>query len=236
MWCGDVPRRPPQTDAVATPPQWTPEYLTAAIAELSARDPVLAKLMVATGPCSLVPDRRHLPLLVRIIISQQISMKAARSIAQRLRQILPGGRFTAAGLSRLSVEEIRAAGLTTARASYIKNLADAVAGRKLKIAALATASDAQVHATLTEIKGIGRWSVEMLMIFGLGRTDVFPEGDLGIRRAMGELYADGRTLTPAECTRMAERWRPHRTLATWYLWRHADLKTQATAGLGQYPV
>jgi DNA-3-methyladenine glycosylase II len=214
---------------------WTPEFVAAATKELRWRDPALRGAIDAIGPCPLLPEAGHFSLLVRIIVSQQISVKAARSIAGRLRRSLPGRRFTAAGLSRHPIEGYRAAGLSGARAACLKNLAEAVAGKRLDLKRLATAPDAEIAAALTALPGIGRWTVEMLLLFGHGRPDVFPEGDLGVRKAIGDLYGHADLPKPAACRAVAEAWRPYRSVAAWYLWRHAD-RTGATLGLAQYPV
>ncbi|HEX6987626.1 MAG TPA: DNA-3-methyladenine glycosylase 2 family protein [Planctomycetaceae bacterium] len=214
--------------------RWTPEFAAAATTELRRLDPVLGSAIGAIGPCALTPEPRFFPLLVRIIVSQQISVKAARSVGERLRR-LSGGRLTAAALSRLTVDELRSAGLPRARAASIKNLADAVASRRVRLAGLADATDAEIAALLTPLHGIGRWTVEMLLIFGLGRPDVFPENDLGVRKAIGDLYGHGPLPSPSVCRKVAETWRPYRSIATWYLWRHAD-RNGATLGLAKYPV
>jgi DNA-3-methyladenine glycosylase II len=212
-----------------------PELAAAAPLELSRRDPVLGAAIETLGPCTLTPDSQHFALLVRIIISQQISTKAARSVSERLRSLLPGKRITPKGLSRLSIDDLRSAGLTRARATYIQHLADAVVKKQVRLETLAQASDAEILAQLTRLHGIGRWSVEMLLIFGLGRPDVFPENDLGVRKAIGDLYGHAPLPPPALCRQIAESWRPYRTFATWYLWRHAD-RTNAGQGLSGYPV
>lgn len=225
-----VPRRtaPPM-------PAWTTEFVAAATAELHGRDPVLGAAIDAIGPCTLLPEQRHFALLVRIIISQQISVRAARSVAQRLRRSLPSRRLTPAGLARLTVDEIRAAGLPSARAIAVKNLAEEVVAKRIRLRDLGKVSDDETVASLTRHTGIGRWTAEMLLLFGHGRLDIFPEGDLGIRKAIGDLFGHAELPTPVLCRQVAESWRPYRSVAAWYLWRHAD-RTNATLGLSRYPV
>lgn len=216
-------------------PVWTPEFVAAATAELERRDPVLGAAIGAIGPCPLLPDRRHFQLLVRIIVSQQISVRAARSVAWRLRTSLPTRRFTPAALAHLTVDEVRSAGLPRSRAACVKGLAEAVAEKRLRLDRLARASDEEIFVALTALGGVGRWTVEMLLLFGHGRPDVFPETDLGVRKAIGELHGQTGLASPAFCRAVAETWRPYRSVATWYLWRYAD-KTNATLGLSKYPV
>ena len=218
------------------PRAWDEALVAEGAAQLAAVDPVMGRLIAAVGACTLRPEPDLFPLLVRVIITQQISMKAAKTVAERLRKSLPARRFTPGGLAKRSVEDIMAAGMTRARATYIKGVAEAVAGRKLLLNALPAMSDPEVYAALTALHGLGKWTAEMVLIFGLGRADVFPPGDLGVRNAIGELYHAGVAPGPNECLEFADRWRPYRTLATWYLWRHADAKAQFTEGLSGYPV
>jgi DNA-3-methyladenine glycosylase II len=219
----------------APPAFWTPEFIAAATQELRGFDPILGRAIDAIGPCPLRPESNYFSLLVRTIISQQISVKAARSIARRLRRSLPGARFTPAALSRLPIDGYRAVGLSGARAACVRNLAEAVAGRRLSLTRLAAAPDDEIVGALTALPGIGRWTAEMLLLFGYGRPDIFPESDLGIRKAVADLYGHADLPPPLVCRAAAEAWRPHRSLAAWYLWRHAD-RTGATLGLRRYPV
>lgn len=214
---------------------WTPEFVAAATAELRRRDPVLAGAIDRIGPCTLTPEWGHFALLVRIIISQQISLRAARSVAHRLRLSLPNRRLSATAVSRLTLDEVRSAGLPYARAICIRTLAEEVVAKRVRFAALGKASDDEVVASLTALPGIGRWTAEMLLLFGHGRADIFPESDLGIRKGIGDLYGRAGLPAPALCRDVAESWRPYRSVAAWYLWRHAD-RTGATLGLSRYAV
>ena len=204
-----------------------------AVAALRERDPVLRAGIDRVGPLALTPERDLFALLVRVVISQQISMAAAKTVANRLKAATPRGRFTAAALHAMTEEQIQASGTSWRKAGYIKNLAAAVRSRDLVIRKLPTLSDEDVTAQIVQVKGLGVWSARMVLMFGLGRPDVFPTGDLGVRNAARDLYgiADRAALDE----HAAILWKPWRTAAAWYLWRHADHKG-VTAGLNRYPV
>ena len=234
MTARSAARRVPSGDTTYSAPEWDEGFLAGAVA-LLRRDPALAVAIDAIGPCTLRPEPRPFPLLVSIIISQQISVKAARSIARRLRGVLPANRFTPQGIARLTDDELRAVGLTRTRATAISELAHAALTGRVRLTDFRSGTDAEVIAALLPLRGIGRWTAEMLLIFGYGRPDVFPDGDLGVRKGIAELYRLPALPTPATCRTIAEAWRPFRSVAAWYLWRFAD-KSNATLGLSRYPV
>jgi DNA-3-methyladenine glycosylase II len=156
---------------------------------------------------------------VRSIISQQISTKAAQSIGARLEQTLGRAGLTPKGILKLSEEKIRAAGLSAAKTRSVRDLADKVHSGQLPIDALPTLPDEDVIAALVPVFGIGRWTAEMYLIFSLGRLDVLPVADLGLRVGVQRAYQLEQPPTKVELTALAEPWQPYRSVATWYFWR-----------------
>jgi DNA-3-methyladenine glycosylase II len=173
------------------------------------------------GPCQLRPRRDRFGLLVRSIVSQQISRKAARSIEARLHSVA-GKPFEPAALLALDPPTLRLAGLSAQKATYIRDLAAAVHQGRLTLSRIGLHDDEAIIDQLTKVKGIGRWTAEMFLIFGLNRPDVLPVADLGIRVGFKRYFGLADLPNPAQCTQLAEPWRPHRTVASWYLWRHLD--------------
>lgn len=198
-----------------------------AIERLRKADPVLGRLIDAVGPRNPGPRRRVRPAdpygaLVRSIVGQQLSSKAAHSIFERLCAIFGGRTPTPAELLAAAPEAIRAAGLSSPKVAYLRDLADQVQSGALELDRLGELSDEEVAAQLTAIKGVGRWTAEMFLIFHLGRPDVLPVGDLGIRRAVERAYGLGELPAGPELVRIAEPWRPQRSLACLYLWASLD--------------
>lgn len=188
---------------------------------LAARDPKLRRI-VRAGPPFRVPRRPNLYLdLLESIVSQQLSVRAAATIFDRFLDLFPARNPKPARLERMSEAALRRAGVSRQKAGYLRNVAAFSRGGGLEIARLRRMSDEDVLAHLTRIQGVGRWTAEMLLMFSLGRPDVFPADDLGIQIAMKKLYGlrgRGRPLK-SRMIRIAERWRPHRTLACKCLWR-----------------
>jgi DNA-3-methyladenine glycosylase II len=198
-----------------------------AVESLRAADPVLRGLIDAIGPLDEHARRRGRPpdpygALVRSIVGQQLSSKAARSIYERLIESFGERTPTPAQLLEADPEDIRAAGLSRAKVAYLRDLAARVADGELDLERLPELPDAQVFEQLTAVKGLGPWTVDMFLIFHLGRPDVLPVGDLGIRRAVERAYRLPEIPGEKELTRIAEPWRPHRTLACLYLWESLD--------------
>jgi DNA-3-methyladenine glycosylase II len=186
---------------------------------LARRDPVLKRLTGAIGPCTLlqIPDR--FGALVRSIISQQISSKAAITISTRLEQALGSAGFTPEAILAMSSEEMRAAGLSAGKARSLCDLALKVHNQTVPLDRLHELPDEEVIARLVPVRGIGRWTAEMFLIFSLGRLDVLPVDDLGLRVGIQRQYALEEPPAKARMLELAEPWRPYRTIATWYLWR-----------------
>jgi 3-methyladenine DNA glycosylase/8-oxoguanine DNA glycosylase len=189
------------------------------------QDPVLAAIIRKHGPCGLGAARDrfdHFAMLVRAIVFQQLSTKAATTIHTRLVESLPGGTLTPQLLAALSDEEMRAAGISRQKAGYLKDLSCKVSSGAVPLDALAAMSDEEVIAALTQVKGIGRWTAEMFLIFRLQRPDVLPLGDLGILNAIHKAYRLRKKPTPARIAKLGEAWKPYRSVASWYLWRSLD--------------
>ena len=160
---------------------------------------------------------------MRAIVGQQLSTKAARSIFERLVEYFGGHTPTPRELLDADPEEMRAAaGLSRAKVTFLRDLAEHVEDGELRLDQFAELSDEEVAEQLIAIKGLGPWTIHMFLIFHLGRPDVLPVGDLGIRKAVQVLYGLDALPTPAELERIAEPWRPHRSLASLYLWRSLD--------------
>jgi DNA-3-methyladenine glycosylase II len=194
---------------------------------LRSVDHVMRGLIDERGPIDPETDRRGsrpdgYEALARAMVGQQLSTKAARSIWERLVDILGGTFPPPSKLLSVDAETIRGAGLSRSKVTFLTDLAERVADGRLDLAALAELSDEDVIADLTEIKGVGPWTAEMFLIFHLARPDVVSTGDLGIRRAVQIGYGLDELPGPTDLERIAEPWRPHRTLACLYLWRSLD--------------
>jgi DNA-3-methyladenine glycosylase II len=195
--------------------------MQAAIRHLKAADPVLAAIIDRVGPCRLQLREPTFETLARSIVYQQVSGKAAASILARVQQAV-GSRFTANAVLRLTPEQLRACGLSKQKATYIRDLAEKVASRKLNFRRLAVLSDEEVIEHLTQVKGIGVWTVQMFLIFALERPNVFPHADLGVRNAIHRAYNLPEAPNPADLLRISQPWHPYCSVATWYLWRSLD--------------
>jgi DNA-3-methyladenine glycosylase II len=201
--------------------------LTKGDEHLRSVDHVMRGLIDDGGPIHPERDRRGsrpdpYEALARAIVGQQLSTKAARSIWERLLEILGGTLPPPSKLLEVDAETIRSAGLSRAKVAFILDLAERSSDGRLDLEALGDLSDEDVVAALTEIKGVGPWTAEMFLIFHLGRPDVLSTGDLGIRRAAQLAYGLDDLPGPQDLERIAEPWRPHRTLGCLYLWRSLD--------------
>jgi DNA-3-methyladenine glycosylase II len=195
----------------------------AAARKLAASDPVLAGVIQRVGPCPLTPaaDVDLFQALLRAIIYQQLHGKAAAAIHGRVVGLMP--EVNAAALQALPDTALRAAGLSANMLLAVRDLAwRTVDGTVPASSTVADLADDELIERLTKVRGIGQWTVQMLMIFYLGRPDIMPTGDFGIRKAFSLLYRHGRPVKPEAILRHARRWRPHRSIASWYLWRSLD--------------
>jgi DNA-3-methyladenine glycosylase II len=186
---------------------------------LSRRDPILGQLIKRVGRCILQPGGDAFELLVRAIIAQMISTKAALAIGARVRGALEPGGLTPAALATVREETLRGAGLSRAKVLAIKDLASRAHSGELPLARLGELTDEEVIACLVPVRGIGRWTAEMFLIFSLGRLDVLPVDDFGLRAGVQESYGLAELPGRAELRQLGEPWRPYRSIATWYFWR-----------------
>ena len=186
---------------------------------LARRDPVIADLMRRYGPCGLADSQHTDPFraLIRAIISQQLSTRAAATIAGRFEALFDGDATPAAVLL-MQNERLRAVGLSGQKTRYLRDLCARIEGGLLPLASLDWMSDEDVITLLTEVKGIGRWTAEMFLMFRLHRPDVLPVGDLGIIKAVQRAYRMRAAPTEKRLVRLGEAWRPYRSVACWYLW------------------
>ena len=207
-----------------------PRYASDAIAHLKRVDPILGDVIDRVGSYAIVrrPERFH--SLVRAIIFQQLAGRAAQTIFDRFVKAVGGKRFPTPALSLAASDEVlRSAGLSRGKMSYIRDLATHVNNRTLNFHRHSRMTDDEIIADLTRVRGIGRWTAEMFLMFNLHRPDVLPVDDLGVRNAVGRLYAMNPAPTPKALREFGERWRPYRSVASWYLWRSYDLITPETS-------
>jgi DNA-3-methyladenine glycosylase II len=189
----------------------------------STADPILAKVIKQVGPVTLKPQRNRFQTLVQSIISQQISMSAARAIRLRLEKRLEPDGIRPETIARLSVEQLREIGLSRPKAGYMLDLAQKCGDGTVPLSRLARMTDERVIEQLIQVKGIGRWSAQMFLIFSLGRPDVFPLDDLGIRTAIARLYNFTEAHGKQHYLEVGDRWKPYATIGSWYCWRFLDL-------------
>jgi DNA-3-methyladenine glycosylase II len=189
---------------------------------LMRRDPRLAAVMRRVGKCRIFESRTHHPFvsLVRALVSQQLSGKAASTIFGRVAALVGGAeQMTPGGVLAVDPVRLREAGLSRQKIGYIRDLAERVSDGRLVLADLESQPDDVVIAEITAVKGFGRWSAEMFLMFRLNRPDIFPVGDLGIVKGMQRLLGMKRRPSARTMQRAAEAWRPYRSVAAWYLWR-----------------
>ena len=191
---------------------------------LRTADPVMKAIIDAVGPFTLGLERNRFRMLICSIISQQISGSAATSIIRRLRTLAGPGGLKAANLARFSIAELRSVGLSPQKASYVTDLVQKVNDGTVDLRQIGRLSDERVIDQLTEVKGIGRWTAQMFLIFSLGRLDVFPYDDLGVRSAIRDNYGLNDLPDKETATKIAAPWRPYATVASWYCWQSLDLE------------
>ena len=192
------------------------------------KDPKLAKIINHVGKYQIRTSRNYYESLVEAIITQQLAGSAAKAISNRFRSLYGKLFPKPIDVINTSDSKLRKTGLSRMKIEYIKELSKAIEAKKLKMRSISKLSDEEVIEQLTQVKGIGRWTAEMFLIFSLGRMDVLPVGDLGLRKGI-QLYNSAEELPNAvEMEKLAEKWRPYRTVATWYIWK--SLKTFDTIG------
>ena len=196
-----------------------------AIDHLRERDPKLALIIDRVGACELAPRAggSHFDALVRAIVYQQLSGKAAATIHGRVEALYGDRAPTPQEILATDDERLRAAGLSWQKISYIKDLATKVASGELAVESLDSMPDDEVTASLVRVKGIGRWSAQMFLMFRLGRPNVLPDLDLGVQRGIQHAYRLAKLQTPKDVLRIGERWAPYASVASWYMWRLLEL-------------
>jgi DNA-3-methyladenine glycosylase II len=208
-------------------PPITAEELARARRVLMRRDPVLGAIIKRHGQCGLrsARDPDIYGGLIQSIISQQLSTKAAATIYGRFRALLPeSGGLTPQAVLLLSEETLRGVGLSRQKISYLRDLSQKMLEGSLRTDSLSVLGDEAVIDALTQIKGVGRWTAEMILIFRLLRSDILPVGDLGIVKAVQNAYGLRKPPDARRMMKIAEAWRPYRSVASWYLWASLDNK------------
>jgi len=215
-----------------------------AVTHLKKSDPILRAIIERVGPCRMQFATPQFHRLARAIVYQQLNGRAAETIFNRF-AALAGEPLTPDGILKLTDEQMRSAGLSKQKASYLKDLAAKTASEALDFARLPGLTDAAVIEHLTQVKGIGVWTAQMFLMFSLKRENVLPTGDFGVRMAMFKHYLDvrrGKAVkksssgkkgkkkkiklpTPKQMEKIAKCWEPYRSVACWYLWRSLDTKT-----------
>lgn len=201
------------------------EVYAAGIAHLRKVDPVMRRIINIKGPYRALPDKPEpaWDSLITAIVHQQLSVKAGKTIAGRVKDLSSGSKFpTPAQVLEMKHEDLRAAGLSNQKVSYIQDLAQKVNSGDLNLRRLKRMDDEEVITELTKVRGIGRWSAQMHLIFHLGRLDVLPTGDLGLQVAAARGYGFDEYATAAELETVGEKWAPYRSMASWYLWQGLD--------------
>jgi 3-methyladenine DNA glycosylase/8-oxoguanine DNA glycosylase len=200
-----------------------PRTLACAAAHVRRADPVMAAIMARVGPCRLRvdPGGGHFAALAESILYQQITGRAAAAIHDRLRVLIGRRHPRAEDIARADDAALRQVGLSRQKVGYLRDLTARVQDG-LDLRRLGRLEDEAVIEVLTEVKGIGRWTAEMFLMFRLGRLDVMPVHDYGIRKAMQRAYRRRKLPDPAWMRRVSEPWRPYRSVACWYLWRSVE--------------
>jgi DNA-3-methyladenine glycosylase II len=200
------------------------EKIGQAVRHLRRVDPIMGDVIRRAGPFRLKPRRDRFYSLVSSILSQQISGKAAASIRARLVEYVAPEKISAETLIRLKPHQLRRIGVSPQKSTYLLDLAEHVQNRRLKLDRIARLTDDEVIETLIQVKGIGVWTAQMFLIFSLGRLDVFPHDDLGVRVAIRNLYGLDELPDKETSHRIATPWRPYASVASWYCWRSLEFK------------
>jgi DNA-3-methyladenine glycosylase II len=200
------------------------EDIEEAVRHLRRQDPILKEVIRRAGPFTMRPHRNRFRALVFSILGQQISGKAAASIRGRLVEHLRPEEISPETIGRLTPETLRSLGISGQKASYLLDLAQRVRSGEVQLSRMARMKDEQVIEALVQVKGIGVWTAQMFLIFSLGRPDVFPHDDLGVRMAIRNLYDLDDLPTKEVSHKIAAPWRPYASVASWYCWRSLEFK------------
>ena len=201
---------------------FTAQHIKAARLHLQKSDPVMRQIIKRVGPFTGKTSRNRFLTLVRSIIGQQISVAAARSILGRLETLVEPESISPTSLVGYSIDDLREAGISRQKAGYILDLASKVHNGTVDLKLMSRKDDETAIAELTQIKGIGVWTAQMFLMFSLGRMDVLPTDDLGLQNAIMAAYDVRGELTKQKFEKIAEAWRPHATIACWYLWQSLE--------------
>ena len=200
---------------------------------LMRRDPILGGVIKRIGPCGLAARQRkdHLTALIGAIVSQQLSTKAAAAIFGRFVALFPYAEIPgAAAIDVLTSEQLRGVGLSGQKCTYLRDLCARIADGRLRLDELDMLPDDQIIDRLTAVKGFGRWTAEMFLMFRLHRPDVLPVDDLGIVKAVQKIYGLRKRPNAKRILKIGESWRPYRSVASWYLWQSLRTGFSPTAG------
>jgi DNA-3-methyladenine glycosylase II len=189
---------------------------------LAKRDRVLEEIVRRVGPCTLAPSTNHFLTLFQAIVWQQLSWKSACAIHAKVLEAMGTRRPRPSDVCGASDRALAKAGLSRQKTRYVKELARYFEEGRFPARTIQRCTDGEIIRMLTEIKGVGQWTAEMYLIFGLNRLDVFPAGDLGLKKAIGRHYGFDGLHTPERLEAVTGRWRPYRTIGTWYMWSSAD--------------
>jgi DNA-3-methyladenine glycosylase II len=206
----------------------------AAIAHLRTADPVMGRLIEQVGPFKLERHPEHFQALVRAIVFQQLAGAACQAIYERFVALFPGAVFpTPAQVLEATDEQLRSAGLSRQKLAYLRDLAKHVGEESLNFHRFPRMDDEEIITELVRVKGIGRWTAEMFLMFNLRRPDVLPVGDLGFQTAVMRAYQLKQMPTAEQLKKIGERWRPYRSVAVWYLWQMIHLKLLEVEGVAR---
>lgn len=194
----------------------------AGLAHIRKRDPVLKPILDARGVIKFTPEGEPFESLVESILSQQLAGAAASAIIRKVRALFPDGKLEAKRVNRIDAKKLRAAGVSPQKLSYLKDLSARVVEGRLDLEALESMTDEEILEVLDEVKGIGPWTVHMFLIFTLGRPNVLPVDDYGIRMSVQRIYGLPELPKRAQIEKLAEKWHPYSTVASLYLWHAKD--------------
>jgi len=183
------------------------------------KDPKFAKIIMQVGDYNVKITKNRYQSLVEAIISQQLSGSAANSITKKFRKLYKSKFPKPRDIIKTSDSKLRTTGLSKMKIVYIKELSKKIESKELNMRKISTQSNEQVIEVLTDVKGIGRWTAEMFLIFSLGRLDILPVGDLGLKKGIQSMYSLKELPEKEQIEQLAESWKPYRTVATWYLWK-----------------
>lgn len=201
----------------------SPQSIARGIKHLSQADPRIRELVDRHGPIEFRPMGRPFDSIVQSILSQQLSGKAADAIISRTWRLFLPGRPTPEKLLAVSRAKLRRAGVSPQKATYLKDLARRVVDGRLKLSRLANTDDEEIIRAMDEVKGVGRWTAQMFLIFSLGRADVLPVDDFGVKTAIKNVYRLKRLPEPGTIEKIARPWHPFSTVACLYLWRSKEV-------------